>query len=172
MKQQFCLFVALLLLGCKNDAAAPAPAASQVPAASAAASVAAPQLPWYQGSWTGTYAAERLVIELPIGAVRDWSKDDGSRASGAGELKLTVTADGLVSGSATGPLGKHAVRGSVLQDSLRLEFLPEEATPDAFRGTGLTERAGDTLKGELKASSGDSLTVRKASLTLTKQPGG
>jgi hypothetical protein len=50
--------------------------------------------------------------------------------------------------------------------------LPEQATPDALRGAGLTQREGDGLKGELKASSGDSLTVRKASLTLTKQPGG
>ena len=167
------LLLALFAICCKQQGGEPAPATSQsaIPVAAPSASAAAAQKPWYQGNWSGSYTAERYVIELPIGAVASWSKDDGSRASGPGELKLTVDADWLVSGSAKGALGTHAVRGNVLEDSLRIELVPEQATPDALRGAGLTQREGDGLKGELKASSGDSLTVRKASLTLTKQPG-
>jgi hypothetical protein len=168
------LLALALLVGCKQQSGAPAPAASQsaAPAAAPSASEAAVQKPWYEGSWSGSYAAERYLIELPIGAVASWAKDDGSRASGPGELKLSVDAEGVVSGSAKGALGAHVVRGRVVEDSMRLELVPEEPTTEALRGAGLTQREGESLKGELRASSGDSLTVRKASLTLTKQPGG
>lgn len=174
MKHFCCIFGLIALVACKQEGA-PAPAASQTAAASAAPSAsvaAAPAKPWYEGSWSGTYAAERHVIELPIGAVAAWAKDDGTRASGPGDVKLTVDADGLVSGSAKGALGAHAVRGRVVDETITLELVPEEPTVEALRGSGLTRREGEALKGELKASSGDSLTVRKASLTLSKQPGG
>jgi hypothetical protein len=170
------LFIALLLVSaCKQQSEAPAASTSSSVSASSGAAPsasAAAQKPWYEGSWSGTYAAERYKIELPIGAVKNWEKDDGSTSSGPGELKLTVDEKGTVSGTAKGSLGSHAVRGQVVENSLRLELVPDEATPAAFRGAGVTEREGEALKGEIKASSGDSLTVRKASLTLTKQPGG
>jgi hypothetical protein len=176
MKTASLLVLALALTaGCKQEGgqqAAPSTSQSAAPAAAPSASAAAVQKPWYEGQWTGSYAAERFLIELPIGAVASWAKDDGSKASGPGEVKLSVDADGLVSGSATGALGSHAVRGRVIEDSLRLELVPAEASTEALRGAGLTQREGESLKGELRASSGDSLTVRKASLTLTKQPGG
>jgi hypothetical protein len=173
MKHLSRLLGLVLLVACKQESAPP-PAASQASASAApsASVAAAPAKPWYAGSWSGTYAAERHVIELPIGAVAAWAKDDGTRASGPGELKLTVDDEGLVSGSAKGALGAHSVRGRVIDDALSLELVPEEATIEALRGTGLTRREGEGLKGELKASSGDSLTVRKASFTLSKQPGG
>lgn len=175
MNTRSIILVLALVSACKQQAEGPAPTASQsaAPVAAPSASAAAVEKkPWYEGSWSGSYAAERYLIELPIGAVSSWAKDDGSRASGPGELKFSVDADGVVSGSAKGALGTHVVRGRVEEDSLRLELVPAEPTTEALRGAGLTQREGDGLKGELRASSGDSLTVRKASLTLTKQPGG
>jgi hypothetical protein len=167
------LLLVVVTLACKQQSEQAAPAATQSAAIAApSASAAAVQKPWYEGSWSGSYTAERYAIELPIGNVPAWSKDDGSKASGPGEIKLTVDADGLVSGSAKGALGSHVVRGRVIEDSVSLELVPEAPTTEALRGAGLTQREGEALKGELKASSGDSLTVRKASLTLTKQPGG
>ncbi len=176
MNARVLLLAAVSALSCKQQSEQPQPAASgSVASAAAAPSASADALPqksWYEGSWSGSYSAERYAIELPIGSVPAWSKDDGSKASGPGELKLTVDADGLVSGSAKGALGSHVVRGRVMEDTMRLELLPEEPSSEALRGAGLTQREGESLKGELRASSGDSLTVRKASLTLTKQPGG
>lgn len=173
MNHRLSLLALILLAGCKqNDAPAPAASAAAPSAAPAASAPPVVQKPWYEGSWSGTYAAERHVIELPIGAVAAWAKDDGSKASGPGEIKLTIDADGLASGSAKGALGEHAVRGRVVEESLRLELVPQQPTAESLRGAGVTQREGEGLKGEVKASSGDSLTVRKASLTLTKQPGG
>ncbi len=176
MNARVLLLAAASAMGCKQQSEQPPPAttgsvasAAALPSASAKA---ATDKPWYQGIWSGSYSAERYVIELPIGGVAAWAKDDGSKASGPGELKLTVDAEGLVSGSAKGALGAHVVRGRIVEDTMRLDLLPEEPSTEALRGAGTTEREGETLKGELRASSGDSLTVRKASLTLTKQPGG
>ncbi len=155
----------------KSEPAPPAPAASVAAApASGSAAPAAPEKPWYAGAWSGTYAAERFAIELPIGNVPAWKKDDGSKASGAGKISLEVSPEGTVSGSADGPLGKHVARGSVEADTLRVEFVPEAAGADTFRGVMLVTREGDSAKGELRASSGDSLTVRRADVTLAKAP--
>jgi hypothetical protein len=163
------LFVAVA--SCKkSEPAPPSPAASAVAQASASAAPAAPEKPWYAGAWSGTYAAERFAIELPIGNVPAWKKDDGSKASGAGKISLEVSPEGTVSGSADGPLGKHVARGSVEADTLRVEFVPEATGADTFRGVMLVTREGDSAKGELRASSGDSLTVRRANVTLAKAP--
>ncbi len=169
-------YVAVALAGCSKQEPAPAASASAssaalTPAPSASAT-AAPARPWYAGSWVGTYKAERQVMNVPIGGARDWSKDDGQKAAGEGQVKLTVTNDGLISGSAEGALGKHVVRGSALEQELRLEFLPEAPEVEAFRGVAVTKADGEQQSGELKASSGDSLTVRRASLTLRKEPSG
>lgn len=170
-----CLSAALLFgaVACnKSKPAPPAPAASvAAPASASAAAPAAPaEKPWYAGAWSGTYAAERFAIELPIGMVPAWTKDDGSKASGSGKISLEVSPEGTVSGKAEGPLGKHVARGSVEADTLRVEFVPEQSSTDAFRGVLFVTRDGDSAKGELRASSGDSLTVRRANVTLAKAP--
>lgn len=159
----------LALSACNKSDPAPAPTAASVAApASSSASPPEPEKPWYAGAWSGTYAAERYAIELPIGNVPAWKKDDGTKASGSGKISLEVSPEGTVSGSADGPLGKHVARGSVEADTLRVEFVPEGVGADTFRGVMLVTREGDSAKGELRASSGDSLTVRRADVTLAK----
>jgi hypothetical protein len=167
------LFVAVALsFGCKRESEEKPAAASASAAAAPSASAPVVQKPWYEGAWSGSYKAERYEIELPVGRVPAWSKDDGSAASGPGELKLTVDEQGAVTGTAKGALGPQNVRGQVIDESLRLELIPEEPSPETLRGAGLVERSGDAVKGELRASSGNSLIVRKASIELTKLPEG
>lgn len=157
-------------VGCNKAEPTPAPAASAAPEARASVSAApAPaEKPWYVGTWSGSYTAERLAIELPIGMVPAWTKDDGSKASGQGQVALEVSPEGVVSGSAEGPLGKQLARGSVEGDTLRAELVPGQNDDNAFRGVLLVTRDGDAAQGELRASTGDSLTVRRANVTLTK----
>jgi hypothetical protein len=161
------IWLALLVtLGCQNAARQEqqSTSASAVKAAPAAPS-AAPK-PWFEGAWQGAYQAELHRIELSAGGVKEWKKDDGRAASGAGTLSLAASADGSVTGTARGPLGAHQVTGRVEGDSVALSLVPDVL--DGFRGTILASKAPEGIKGTLQASSGDSLTVRKASVTLTK----
>jgi hypothetical protein len=166
--------VVLLASSCKKSeqAPAPAPAGSQGAAAPSAAAAPAARKPWYEGSWAGTYKSERHVMDVAVGAPRQWSKDDGSKAAGDGTLELSVAADGVVSGSAKGPLGTHSLRGRADEQGLNVELVPEPQEVEAFRGVLQTQRSGENLTGELRASSGDSLVVRKAAVTLSKKPSG
>jgi hypothetical protein len=158
----------VIALGCQNAAKQEqaATSASAAPAASAAPVASAAPKPWFEGGWQGAYQAELHRIELPVGGVKEWKKDDGSAASGAGTLSLTAAADGSVTGSAKGPLGEHQVSGRVEGDTVALSLVP--AAADGFRGTILAAKAPEGIKGTLQASSGDSLTVRKANVTLSK----
>jgi hypothetical protein len=158
----------LVAFGCQNAAPReqPAASASAAPAASVAPVASATPKPWFEGAWQGTYQAELHRIELSAGGVKEWKKDDGSAASGAGTLSLAVTSDGSVNGTARGPLGEQQVSGRVEGDTVALSLVP--AAADSFRGTILASKAPEGIKGTLQAASGDSLTVRKASVTLTK----
>lgn len=153
---------------------APAPDARSTASAVAAASVpalpsaAAVVRPWYEGTWTGSYNASLHRIELELGGVRAWKDDDGKAASGPGSVQLSVSKDGVVSGEAEGPLGPLGVTGSADDGALRLVFAPRGGELDAFRGAVVAVRKGDSVSGTLRASSGDSLTVRSAAVELTR----
>ena len=157
-------------LSCQSPSqqAVPQPASSgSAPAAAVPANSAAPQ-PWYQGAWQGSYQAELFRIELPVGAVREWKKDDGRQGSGAGKLSLTAGPDGNVTGTASGPLGEQAVTGHIDGNRAALSLLPKEA--GGFQGVILADQAPEGMKGKLSASTGDSLSVRQATVTLTRAP--
>ncbi len=162
------IWLALLVtLGCQNATKQEQPAATSAAASTAPAPAPAPPpKPWYEGAWQGSYQAELHRIELAAGGVREWKKDDGSAASGAGSLSLTAAADGSVDGTAKGPLGEQRVTGRVEGDSIALSLVPVAA--DGFRGIITGSKAEGGIRGALQASSGDSLTVRKASVTLAK----
>ncbi len=98
--------------------------------------------------------------------MKEWKKDDGSQASGEGKLSLQAAADGSVTGTATGALGELAVSGRV--DGDRAALTLSAASPDGFHGVILASQSPDGMKGTLNASSGDSLQVRQASVTLAR----
>ncbi len=164
--------LAVLMLGCVGACKSP-PAQQQAPATtpSAAPSVSVPtatavKAAWYEGHWQGTYKAELYRIELAVGGVKAWKQDDGSQASGDGKLTLNAQPDGSVAGSASGPLGEHTVSGRIEGDRAALELIPKEA--GGFRGVVLASQEAAGMKGHLSASTGDSLSVRQASVVLTR----
>ena len=162
------LFLLVLVLGCKGSPEqAPAAGSAATPASTAAPRAsAAPAKPWYEGTWQGTYKAELLRIETAAGGVKQWKEDDGSKASGEGKLSLAATSDGTVTGSASGPLGEHSVSGKIDGDRVALSLTPVQA--DGFRGLILASQADGGMQGTLKASTGDSLQARRATVTLAR----
>jgi hypothetical protein len=166
------LAVVLTLIGCQaKPDPGPAATGSAAPArepASASASAAPPAAAktWYEGAWQGAYKAELFRIETAAGGIKAWKEDDGAKASGEGKLSIEASADGTVSGSASGPLGEHVVSGKVDGDRLALSLIPKE--PSGFRGVILAQQADGGMQGMLNASTGDSLAARKASVTLAR----
>jgi hypothetical protein len=160
-----------VLGGCKAHAsdAAPASSLSAAPAPSASAAALGPKArPWFSGDFTGQYEAKLTPVEVKTGAVREWGSDDGKAASGPGKLSLLIDDNGLVDGSSEGALGSSRVNGKVEDDTLRVSFVPTDAT--GLRGVLVATRDGDGFKGTMQASSTDSLKVRSASVELKKQP--
>ena len=160
----------LLFVACQG-APAPDPAAtgSASPTTStltSAVASAAPAKAWYEGAWQGSYKAELLRLQTAAGGVKQWKDDDGSKASGEGKLSLEATADGTVTGSASGPLGEQRVAGRVEGDRVSLSLIPTEA--EGFRGVILASQQEGGMKGTLNVATGDSLTARQASVTLAR----
>jgi hypothetical protein len=140
------------------------------PLASTVASATPPNEPrksWFEGAWRGSFQAEQFRMDLAAaGGVKEWKTDDGKQASGPGQLALQVAADGTVSGSGTGALGELSVLGRFEDDRATLTLTP--ATPGGLHGVVVATREGEGLKGMLSASSGDSLQVRRADVTLSR----
>jgi hypothetical protein len=165
-----------LLPACKqssSDSAAKVSAEpSGVPSVASAASSAAAQGPWYAGKWSGTYKAElsTIVMQRSEGMVPAWAADDGKNAAGMGKLDLEIDPSGLTRGRSEGPLGVLEATGTVDHDTLRVSLVPEAVEPGkAFHGFLVASRSGDAITGNLQASSGDSLVVRKATVSLEKR---
>ena len=142
-----------------------APRASAPASVTPLASAAAPRA-WFEGVWQGSFQAELFRIELLAGGVKEWKQDDGKRASGAGTLELSIAADGSVTGSASGALGKLAASGRADGDRVALSLSSTE--PEGFHGVVLASQTPEGMRGTLSASSGDSLQVRKADVTLAR----
>jgi hypothetical protein len=142
-------------------------ASTNVAAVSATASAApAPSRAWFEGPWNGRFQSELLRIEPAAGSVKEWKLDDGKHASGPGTLKLLVSADGTVQGSASGALGELVVSGRADVDRVALTLTGAE--PDGFHGVVLAAQTPEGMQGTLNASSADSLQVRQAKVALTR----
>lgn len=168
-----CLALGFALASCKTEPTEKA-VASGAPSAASALPSAEPPKPWYVGTWSGDYSAQLFKVESGPGAVKDWSKDDGSKASGPGKLTLRIDDGGAIDGDSEGALGALTARGQVDGETLRIALQPKDSSSaqtdaQSFSGTLLGSRSGDAVRGRLQASSGDSLTVREASIELKKQ---
>jgi hypothetical protein len=165
-----CLWlVAVALTACKKEPEKTT-APSAAPSALAPAPSAAPAKPWYVGAWGGDYSASQFKVESGPGAVKDWTKDDGSKASGPGKLVLRISEEGAIEGEGEGSLGALKATGQIDGDTVRATLRPGSADAAGFSGFLLGAREGDVIKARLQASSGDSLTVRQATVELKKQP--
>lgn len=165
---------ALVLTACQRaptaeDRAAPPASASiskALPPASAGGPAVALTKNPYAGRWSGTYEAALERVVLPVGGIRAWKEDDGAAGAGKGTLSVEVSADGSARGEATGPLGAQTLRGIADEHGLRLTLAPKEPDVRGFSGTLVAAKSADRVTGQLRASSGDSLVVRKASVEL------
>ncbi|HEY6727691.1 MAG TPA: hypothetical protein VI197_26835 [Polyangiaceae bacterium] len=170
----------LLAAGCEQKAKDGAPAgnaSAEAPAASGAGSPAASakpaEAPWYVGEWHAPLDVQRYQIEQTKeeGKIKAWADAADTKATGKGELTLKIDEAGKVTGTVTGPLGELAAAGMVDDQTLRVNFQPTKllTPPEMFNGVLLAEKSDKGFAGDLKASSGDSLTVRKASVLLSKK---
>lgn len=121
---------------------------------------------WFVGPWQSKFKAELFRIAAAPGAVKEWAKDDGTKASGDCELSIAVAPDGTAQGTAKGALGDLNVTGRFEDDHASLALAAPSA--EGFHGVVLLTRQGDRVEGSLSASSGDSLQVRSAKLTLER----
>jgi hypothetical protein len=147
------------------------------PGTSAAAPVAsAPKAPapaaksWFVGGFAGDYEAKPATVQIKVGALKEWTKDDGKLSSGPGKLNLKIDEAGKVEGTSEGALGAGHVSGKVEDDTLRVQLSP--ADDAGLHGVLVATRVGDGFKGSIEASSGDSLRVRSAAVELKKSPVG
>ena len=164
--------VALGVTSCKTSAGNALSDASATASASASRPppAVAPVKPWFSGGFSGQYQAKLAAVEIKAGAAKEWTKDDGKLASGPGKIELEIDDAGQVAGTSEGALGAGHVGGKVEDDTLRVQLSP---TDDAgLHGVLVASRDGDGFKGSIEASSGDSLTVRTASIELKKSPVG
>jgi hypothetical protein len=87
---------------------------------------------------------------------------------------LNIDEAGNVTGMATGPLGELKASGTLDGEALRVRLQPAKVLepPEMFNGVLLARKENGGFSGDLKASSGDSLTVRKATVKLAKREAG
>lgn len=151
----------------KSDAVAAGSAApSLAPTVATPAASAAAADSWFVGAWQGVFQAELFRLEVPLGGMKEWKADDGKQASGDAKLSLQAAADGSVTGTSSGALGELSVVGHVDGDRATLTLASPQ--PAGFHGVILVSRAPEGMSGTLNASSGDSLRVRQAKVTLTR----
>ena len=144
--------------------AAPSAVASSQPTAEAKVK------PWFSGGFAAEYEAKLAPVEIKVGALKEWTKDDGKLSSGPGKMNVQIDDTGQVDGTSEGALGTGRVSGRVEDDTLRVQLSPTDEA--GLHGVLVATRDGDGFKGSLEASSGDSLRVRTASVELKKSPGG
>ena len=160
----------LAAVSCKSpttDSATSASASAATVVGSAPAAPAAVSAkPWFSGGFVGQYEAKLAPVEIKVGAVKEWSKDDGKLSTGPGKLNLQIDDSGQVSGTSEGALGAGQVSGKVEEDTLRVHLSPTDDT--ALHGVLVATRDGDGFKGSIEASTGDSLRVRTAAIELKK----
>jgi hypothetical protein len=155
------------------SASASAPPAPAAPVACVAPSAtSAPRAASEAGQWSGSYEARLYRIEMSKkeGAVREWGEDKGDLHTGKGSLTVDIAEGGSASGAAKGPLGELQLTGELDGPNLRLQLSPADPqqTP-AFTGVLLAKRDGSGFTGRLQVSSGDSLIVREAPVSLRKK---
>jgi hypothetical protein len=168
------LGVCACLSACKRSDDAERPRAEATAAPEAAPTAEAATKPWYEGSWRGSYQAERQEVSAgKYDGIPAWASDDGGIATGTGTIELEVSEDQSITGSSTGPLGALTAVGRVDGEHFRVELLPKDRPMGTtLRGQFVLERKGEALEGTLHASSGDSTVVRRAAMKLERRTDG
>ncbi len=151
-------------IAASGGASAPPASASSV-AQSTADAKASP----LAGEWSGRFESKKKAPTLDPGVKeRSWTKDDGKQMAGPGQVSLRVAPDGGVSGTISGALGQGQITGSAEGATISATVTPSEESETAMAGVLVLTLEGNTLNGELNASSADATVVRSAPLGLTR----
>jgi hypothetical protein len=137
--------------------------ASGTTAASAGAVAAAPGA---ASAWDATYKSAAGTLYVP--AEKDWKGfrfrgEESAAGIGDGTMKLSVDAQGKVTGEGEGALGKFTVSGSLRDNAVTATLTASDGA--AFYGTLQGTRNGDALTGTMKLSNDKATLVREASFT-------
>ena len=171
-------FLLLLLVACEADptpsSTAPPPNTSVAPAKVTSSAKAKPTSP-HVGDWTGTFVAEKTEVDVPKKARwKWWEKEEGDVATGKGEVRLRIDADGRVEGRTTGALGEMDAAGAIDKGApggptLRVALSPSDPEAETAMTGWLIGRVEATaIKGELRVSDHTGNVVRKAPIALQK----
>lgn len=183
------LLLTAAIAACDDDASPPrdpplpAPAITELVAsamASASASVSASSTSTeapvsfdaLAGDWEGSYDAKKGVVGMPTG-VKDPKRatDEGKVAAGPGLVKITILANGDVSGKSQGALGNAGIRGKVDGKMLKASFLPDNpGAPNAMTGVLVGPIKDGVILAELRVAGGDAVLVRQANFQIKKKP--
>ena len=128
------------------------------------------RLPWFVGTWSGTYTARPRAVDSPKeGYIKEWRETDAGEFSGPGTVTLQIDVSGRIAGSADGALGSLVATGQVNDETLSVTLQAKPTDAQQISSAVLVaKREGDGAKGSLSASTGDSLRVRQADIVLTR----
>jgi hypothetical protein len=158
------------IAACKQQPEPPGPSSAAPTEPAVPSAAPEPEQPWFVGTWEGRFRTEahRVDLDRKRGAPREW--DDGKDPRCVGDVTLSVEVDeaGAVRGDATGALGSIAVQGMIEGEDLRVRLSPTDT--GAFHGSLVARHEDEALVGELRASSGDSFELCKATVRLARKP--
>lgn len=121
------------------------------------------------GAWSGKYRSAKATPTLdPTVRVKAWTKDDGARGSGEGDLRLEIAPDGSVKGNLEGPLGPADVVGMVEGERVHAVLRPRSDEIDAFAGSLEATLEGGAMVVRLRAADGAAVAVRTAEARLSR----
>jgi hypothetical protein len=141
--------------------------ASGTAAASATASAGAvTAAPGAASGWDATYKS--AAGELYVPAEKDWKGfrfrgEESAVGIGDGTIKLSVDAQGKVTGQGEGTLGKFTVNGSMRDNNITATLTPSDGA--SFYGTMQATRNGNELSGTMKLSNDKATLVRQAAIS-------
>ncbi|MFH1604032.1 MAG: hypothetical protein ABIH03_09000 [Pseudomonadota bacterium] len=99
-----------------------------------------------------------------------WKADDGTSASGAGEMELRIAPDGVVDGNASGALGNMIIRGILEEDGLRAGVSPTDpGSETSMTGVLVGAAKQEAIEADLRVSSHDASLVRRAVVRLKRK---
>jgi hypothetical protein len=127
----------------------------------------------FAGSWQGSYDARKGAVELPP-KVKDVVRggDDGKAMVGAGNVELTISADGDVRGKASGALGTATLTGRADEGAaaLRASWFPDDPTaPNAMTGVLIGFLKGGVVAAEIRVAGPDATLVRESKIELKRK---
>jgi len=164
------LLATVTTCGCHRKHEPPAPTTHASPAQSTGPTNSTRAKPWYLGHWTGNVQLKsvRPSLSRAKGAPSAWLPSSDAGLSGTLSIDVDVDDKGQATGHAEGTLGKFQLRGRTDGNDLRLTLDADSNSPQAMQNAFVVlSHEKDALKGDLKAATGDALSLGAGAVVLT-----